>query len=372
MKALIEKRNALLDEMEGLVTKAESETRAFNEDENARLDTIKTEIAGIDKTLKTQEELRSMEKFKDTKKKEDPEVEQRALDEENFLKFIVNREDRALGTAANGGIIPTSIANRIIEKVKELSPIYNLVTVYNVGGDLIFPVYDEATSKISAAYSEDFAELTENTGKFTTVKLTNFIIGCLAKVSKSLINRTDFDVASYVVKKVAEAIVEFLEGELIQGTPGKMQGIASTTNTVTTATVGVVDTDDLIDLQMSVPQVYQSKAVWIMHKNTLKSLRKLKDADKNYILNKDLNNGFGWDLLGRPVYITESADEAETGNKAIFYGDMSGVALKLAQNMQIQVLVEKFATQHAIGVVGYVEADSKVTDNQKIAALVIQ
>ncbi|MEC1757384.1 phage major capsid protein [Schinkia azotoformans] len=369
MKELIEKRNALVEEMEGLLTQAKTETRAFTEDETSRIEAIKAEIRGLDNTIKAEEELRAMDKKIEVK--EEKQVEQRALDEANFLKFIKG-EERALDVATNGGVIPTTIANRIIEKVKELSPIYSMATVYNVGGDLVFPVYDEATSSIGAAYSDDLAELTEGTGKFTTVKLQNFIVGTLAKVSKSLINRTDFDLVTFVIGKVAQAIADFLEKELIVGTAGKMEGISSTTNTVTTSTIGAVKIDDLIDLQMAVPEVYQAKSVFIMHKNTLKSLRKTKDNDGNYVLAKDIANGFGWTLLGRPVYISESVPEVATGNKAIFYGDMSGLYVKLAQNVEIQVLNEKYATQHATGVVGYVEADSKVVEDQKIASLVIQ
>lgn len=368
MKALIEKRNALMDELEGLLNAAKTETRAMNEDENGRYEAIKSEVNEIDKTLKAEEELRAMDKKVDTKV--DEKVEQRALDEQNFLTFI--KEQRALDVGSNGGIIPTSIANRIIEQVKELSPIYAMATVYNVGGDLVFPSYDETTSSISATYADDLIELTEGTGKFTTVKLQNFIVGCLAKVSKSLMNRSDFDLVSYVIRRVAQAIAEFLERELIQGTVGKMSGISSTTNTVTTAVVAKVDIDDLIDVQMAVPEVYQAKAVWIMNKATLKGLRKIKDTNGDYVLNKDATSAFGWSLLGKPVYITQSADLVVTGKKTIFYGDMSGLVVKLAQNVEIQMLMEKYATQHAIGVVGYVEADSKVVENQKIAALIVK
>lgn len=313
-----------------------------------------------------------MDKKVEVKPEDKKETEQRALDEANFIEFIKG-EKRALSVADNGGIIPTTIANRIIDKVKELSPIYSMATVYNVGGDLVFPVVDESTTSISASYIDDLTELTEQTGKFTTVKLQNFIVGCLTKVSKSLINRTDFDLVSFVVGKVAEAIADFLELELIQGTTGKMSGIASTTNTVTSGTVNKVDIDDLIDLQMSVPEVYQAKAVWILNKLTLKSLRKIKDTTNgDYILNKDATTGFGWSLFGKPAYVTESADVVATGNKAVFYGDMSGLYVKLARNVEIQILMEKFSTQHAIGAVGYIEADSKVVENQKIAALIVQ
>lgn len=368
VKGLEEKRAALIEEMGDMVNKAEAETRALSEDENKRFGELKNEINNIDTTLKAIEEARALENKTPAK---DKKKEQRSIDEENFLKFI-RGEERALNIADNGGIIPVSIANRIIETVKELSPIYKMVEVYNVGGDLVFPVYDETQSSIKAVYVDDLTELTEGTGKFKTVKLTNHIVGCLAKVSKSLMNRSDFDLLSYVIRKVAQAIAEFLEKELIKGTEDKMDGIESTTNVITTESAGKITADDLIEVQMAIPEVYQKDAAWIMNKKVFKSLRKLKTTDGEYLLTKDLTNGFGWMLLNKPVYITESADEVATGNKPLFYGDYKGLALKLAQNVEIQVLIEKFATQHAIGVVGYIEVDSKVIDHQKIVALKIQ
>ncbi|WP_342045980.1 phage major capsid protein [Bacillus sp. OTU530] len=365
MKQLVEKRNDLIEEMEGLLSKSKAETRSFSDEESTRFDEIKKEIAKIDKTLAAEEEARSFER-KEVKKVAG-EAEQRALEEDKFLRFIKG-EQRALDVANNGGVIPTHIANKIIEKVKELSPIYSMATVYNVGGDLVFPVYDESSSSIGAAYVDDLTELTEGTGKFTTVKLENFIVGVLAKVSKSLMNRTDFDLVSFVINKAAKAIAEFLEKELIVGTSGKMEGLSSTTNLVTAASATAVTADELIDVQMTVPEVYQGNAVWIGNKATLKALRKLKDADGNYLLGTALN-GFGFTLLGKPFHISESVDTITTGKKVLYYGDMSGLHVKLAQNVEIQVLMEKYATQHAIGVVGYVECDSAIVETQKIAAL---
>ena len=41
-----------------------------------------------------------------------------------------------------------------------------------------------------------------------------------------------------------------------------------------------------------------------------------------------------------------------------------------SEAMEIQILLERFATQHAIGVVGYSELDAKVENTQKIAVAV--
>ena len=365
MNELMEKRNNLLDEMDTLLNGAKAETRAFTNEETTRFDEIKAEIAQIDKTLTAEEESRSYEKKEVTKM--NPEQETRALEEKNFVAFI-RGEERALDVANNGGIVPKTVAKQIITKVKELSPILSLSTVFDVGGDILFPVYDETSSSISAAYTDELAELTEGNGKFTTVKLESFIVGVLAKVSKSLVNRTDIDVLNFVINEVATKIAEFLEKEMLTGTT-KMQGVVNATKVVTTGAASAITSDELVDLQLSVPQRHQAKAVFIMNPITFKAVAKLKNDNGEYLLQKDFREGFGYQLLGKPVYTSENMPVIATGNAVVAYGDMSGLYVKFAQNIEVQILKEKFATQHVLGVVAYAEVDSKIVEQDKLAVL---
>lgn len=365
MNELLEKRNNLLDEMDALIASAKTETRALSDEESTRFDSIKTEISQIDKTLQADEESRSFEKKEVVKMNQEQET--RALEEQNFVAFIKG-ESRAFTTGDNGAIIPTHIANRIIEQVKERAELAKLTTQFYVGGDLAFPAYDESTSTITAAYYDDLTEVTESNAKFTTVKLESHIVGVLAKVSNSLINRTDFDVLSYVIGKVADSIVEFIEKELISGTT-KVKGLATATQEVTAASATVLTADELIDLQMTVPQRFQANAVWIMSTNTLKAIRKLKGDNAEYLLNKDIRSGFGYELLGRPVLVSDDMSEIATGNLVVAFGDMSGIYTKLANNVQVKVLQEKYATQYATGVLAHVELDAKIVEQQKVAVL---
>lgn len=336
---LIEQRNNLVEEMENIIKDAEKETRALTDDETSRFDEIKKEIDGIDKTLKAQNEARSLSsaEFGGAKKEN---MEQRAADEAKFEKFL-RGETRALSTSADSGkaLIPTTIADRVIERVKELSPIYSMATIYNVGGNLSFPVYDDTTDT-GATLVEDMQELTESSGKFTTITLENYIVGVLKLISKSLINQSGFDLVSFTINKVAENIAEFLEKGLLNGQKNKYQGVFETTNLVTSASAKDIIADELIDVQMTVPQQFQQNACWIMNKETLAQIRKLKDNEGNYLLNRDITKEFGWELLGKPVYVSENAPKIAASTTTIVYGDMSGLYVKLANAMEINVLLE--------------------------------
>lgn len=361
MPTLVEQRNNLIQEMEGLIEKAKSETRSLDDTEATRFDEIKTEVTKIDKTIQAEQEAEQLSSTQQAKTSE--EEEQRALDEEKFIKFIKG-DTRALDVASNGAIIPTDIANRIITRVKELSPIYSRATVFNVGGDLDFPAFD--TNSIVTSYVADLQELTAQNGNFTSRKLQNFIAGSLVTISRSLMNRQDFDLVQFIVNMMSQSMSNFIEKELLVGAGVTgATGIFADGNVTTVTPAGAtIVADDLISQQMSIPEAFQGSSAWIMNKSTFVSFRKMKDGNGVYMLNPDIRAGFGWTLLGQPVFVSENAPV-----NAVAYGDYSGLYVKLAQNVEIQVLNELYATRHATGVVGYTEFDSRIIEDQKISVM---
>lgn len=327
----------------------------------------------MDATIEAEKRAKGLEITDDGSKK-DKKAEERAEAEErafaNYIRGVVEeRADVNLTVGDNGAVIPSSIANKIIKKVYDICPIYQLATRYNVGGTLSIPYYDESTQSITMAYATEFVELESTSGKFASIELKGYLAGALTKVSKSLINNSQFDIVNFVISAMAEAISKWIEKELLNGTADKVAGLSTVTQKVTAASATAITADELIDLQESVPDVYQGNAIWIMNKATRTAIRKLKDNDGNYILNKDATSRWGYTLFGKDVYTSENMPTVAAGKTAIYYGDMSGLAVKLSEDVSIEVLREKFLTQHAVGVVGWIEIDSKVENAQKIAKL---
>lgn len=107
-----------------------------------------------------------------------------------------------------------------------------------------------------------------------------------------------------------------------------------------------------------------------MSRATRKAIRKLKDGDGNYLLNKDATSKWGYSLFSHDVYeISQNMPDMAAGKRAILYLDPTGLAVKVAENPSVQVLREKFADEHAVGVICWMEVDSKVENKQKIAVL---
>ena len=379
-KELIEKRNALVDQAQKLFETADAEKRALTADEMASYEAISKEIKDIDKTLNLAKEARSFEMGKAKEKQEHRSAQEQYEMECRAFEAYVRKGESALQTrddsnwvvGENGAVIPTTIANKIIETVENICPIYNMATKYRVKGKLVFPVYDETTKKIEAAYADEFDELESTAGKFTKVELGGYLVGVLSKISRSLINNDQFALVPYVITKIAQAITRFLENELLLGTTaaGKMQGVVATAKQKVTAKGATAITgDDLIDLQLAVPEVYQANACWIVNRNTLGALRKLKDGNGRYMLQDDLTKGFGFTLLGKHVYVSDKMPDVATKAKPIVYGDMSGLYVNIHEDINLQMLMEKYATEHVVGAVAWLEMDSKLVEPQKVAVL---
>ena len=389
-KALIEKKNDLIVRAEDILKDAETNKRELTDAEAQELAEIRDDVRKIKEALKIADELKDEKEMVkeegemldgracgDDKKRE---AEQKAKEEAEvraFDAYLRNRVEHQrdaveLTKGANGAVIPTTIAKKIISKVYNICPILERSTKYNVKGKLVVPYYDEDTSSITVSYATEFEDLTSNVGAFDKIELDGFLAGALTLVSRSLINNSDFNLVDFVVEKMAYAIKRFIEHELLIGTENKVTGLSTLTNGIVAGSATAITADEVVQLHDAIKDDFQQNAIWIMSSATRTALRTLKSTTGYYLLNDDMSSPFGTTLLGKPVYVSDNMPDMGAGNVAIYYGDMRGLATKFSENMEIEVLREKYATQHAVGVVGWLEFDSKVEDNQKIAKLTMK
>jgi len=384
-KAKEEKRNDLITRSEEIVNTAKAEKRELTDDEMQELAEIRDDVKKIKEALGLDDDFREMaeaEAKPDNEPKEDEKVdetralEMRAIEEEkmfeDYLRGTLNERANNMTKGDNGAVIPQTIANKIIKRVYDISPVLDRSSKYNIKGTLTIPYYDESVTHITVDYQTEFEEMASNSGKFTsTITLTGFLAGALVKVSRSLINNSQFNIVDHVIDLMAEAIARWIDKELLVGTNDAITGLKTLTNSVTSASATAITADEVVKLHDKVKDVYQRDAIWVMSPATRTALRLLKDEMGRYLLQDDISSPFGVSLLGKPVYVSDQMPEIATGNTVIYYGDFKGLATKFSENINIQVLREKFATQHAVGVVAWFELDSKVEDAQKIAKLVM-
>lgn len=277
----------------------------------------------------------------------------------------------------NGHVVPKTIANRILAKVYDICPVLEKSSRYNIKGTLTLPFYDETTTAITVDYQSEFTDIDSNVGEFNSITLTGYLAGALVKISRSLINNSQFNITDFIVNQMAYSIKRFIEHELLVGTPAsgsdpaKVLGLSDLSNSLTAAATEVITADEVVKLHDQIKDEFQSNAMWVMSPATRTALRLLKTNEGIYLLNDDISSPFGTTLLGKPVYVSDNMPDIAASATTIYYGDMKGLATKFNEDISVEVLREHYAAQHAVGVVGWFEFDSKVENSQKIAKLVM-
>ena len=363
LKQLIELRNENITDLQAL--KEIAKTRTITDEENTKFEKLTEEIRSLDTRINILE----------TEERELVEAEVDKLDVSQELREFLKNPSislRAYGTGVGnvfkaseaGAIIPQTLSDKIIEKILAESDVLPKVTKFTLTGELLIPKFDAST--LSVAFYDEFAETVESNAQFTSIKLTTFRISGLLKISKSLINNVKFDIESFLISKIAESFRLFLEKSVVQGAVGKFDSLftASTEKTLTLAKKDTYTINDLIDLQAKLNTVFQSKAVFVMHKDTLTILRKLQDNNGQYYVLPDVTRGFGLQVLNTAILTTDYAPAGQ-----VLYADLSAYGLAASEEMNIQVLNEKFATQHAVGVSIHGQFGGKIVDEQAFALL---
>lgn len=382
MTKLQEKRNAIYAELEKLIAETRKEERAFNDEEKAEYTGKLAEMRKLDEQIEAEEELRSLavksgKKADGSGKLSTEEAEKRA-----FEAFILGKKETRDATpvnmtyGANGAVIPDTIMQKVIDRVVEISPLFAAATKYAIPGDITIPKIDRSSGDITVAFAAEFSTLTANGFKFGSVTLSGHLAASLVLISKQLINNSKIDVVDVVVNKLAEAIAVFVENFLLNGdesiSNSGLAGSMDSGNILTVASVAAITADNLIDVQDIIPDAYQGNAFWIMNPTMRTKIRKLKDGQGNYLLVPDFQKGSGYILLGKPVFVTDNlptASGAQAGDTLLYYGDFSGLAVKTGESAEIQMLIEKYAEQHAVGMNTWFEIDARIENPQKIAAL---
>lgn len=366
-KELREKRDQIVEQMQAITDNATNvEKRTLTAEEQQKFAGLKKEVEDIDATLEAMEQSRTLLPPVKTPEKKEP-VED--IEIRTFANIIRNRVDANITKTANGAVIPTTIAKKIIDVAKDRSPLFKDAEKYNIRGTVSIPYVDTDNDNITVAYATEFTELEAKDTKLLTVDLKGFLAGALCKVSRSLLNSTDLDLTTFVVNKMGAALADFLDKQIIQGDSTHITGLSTATQIVTAKAATAITADELITLKNKLKSVFQAGAYWVMAPDTLTAVQQLKDENGRYLFNDEIKNGFSGTILGKPVYTSDQCPGMAATKTAIFYiSPKQALAAKIVED-SVQILNEKYATQHAIGVVEWAEVDCKIQNQQAVAVL---
>ena len=105
---------------------------------------------------------------------------------------------------------------------------------------------------------------------------------------------------------MSKAIAKFIEHECLIGTADKADGLSKVTRGVTAAAEASVTADELIDLQESIPDVYQAGACWIHEQINQNGDPKTERFRWGLSPEPRCKRKMGYTLLGKDVYCSDA------------------------------------------------------------------
>ena len=278
------------------------------------------------------------------------------------------------GTDSEGGfLVPDEFEHTLIESLEEENIFRKLAHVITTStGDRKIPV---VASKGSASWVDEEGTINDSDDAFTQVSIGAYKLGTLIKVSNELLNDSVFNLEAYISKEFGRRIGTKEEDAFFNGNGvGKPVGIFNATGGaqtgITTASATEIKADEIIDLFYSLKASYRKNAVWIVNDATIKAIRKLKDANGNYLWQPALTSGTPDTLLGRPVYTSSYVPTIAAGAKTIAFGDFSYYWIADRQGRNFKKLSELYAATDQTGFVATQRVDGKLILPEAIKVLV--
>lgn len=371
---MLEKRNALVEELNGMVGKVEEETRSFDEAETSRVAEIRSEVTSIDATIAQVKEIRELASvdenidFKGDNKVEKlektEELEVRGL--EDYLRGRNTEELRALteattlgnateNTAGNGGVtVPTAVHSEIIRKLEEESPVFQAVRKFgSVTGNLKIA---RETSNDDEGFIGETLDATKIRPSLKTVTLNQKRVGAATQLTNQLINDSGVDIVGYSNGLLTRSVMRAIERGILVGpkdpetTDQSFRPIIGDTDVRNVELAGEGPTvEELLDIYSTLNPGYLDGSLFIMSRRVFNHILKLKDGDGTYLVFRDIVNGKpGYSLFGVPIYVTSVLTE-QADKKEIIFGNLSqayGMLIKKNMNM---IVVTADTTQALAG-----------------------
>lgn len=238
---------------------------------------------------------------------------------------LVGDEARDLQTGVNseGGYLTETVLDRkLVETLDELNIMRQLCTVIQTSSDRNITVESDAAA---AVWMNEEATFTTDDIALSQVSLSAYKLGSIMKVSDELLQDSVFNLTGYLASNFARRLSNAEEAAFVDGDgASKPEGVCTgATASVTAASATVLTADELIDLYHSCGRQYRSRASWIMNDGTIKEIRKLQDANNQYIWQPGMQAGEPDMLFGKPVYASGDMPTTATGNVAVVFGDFS-------------------------------------------------
>lgn len=280
------------------------------------------------------------------------------------------RTDAVTATSDVGAVIPTTIVQKIFEKIESYGNLFAKVTKTNYKGGVGVPL---STVKPVASWVAEGSGSDKQKKTVTNIVFSYYKLRCAVAVTLEADTTTLAIFESTLIRNISEAMIKALDIAIMSGTGvGQPQGILTHDVIADQIVSANPSYNALVDAEAALPEGYENTAIYIMSKKTFAEFLRLVDSNGQPIARVD--HGIGGkperSLLGRTVELTAAApaySAVATGSTYAMIVDPTDYILNTNYSMTIKKYEDNDTDDQITKAL--MLADGKLVDNNSLVVL---
>ena len=325
---------------------ATAETKAALEKSNERLDSIEGQIqkVALDTSKAAGDPSPEGKAFWDWTRKGDKGIEPET------------KAALTIGDDSQGGFLaPPDVSSELLKGVVEFSPVRSIARVMTTTASSV--KIRKRTGVFAAQWVDSGGARSETTGlAYGMEEIPTHELYALVDVENQLLEDNQFGLEGELQQEFSEQFGVAEGIALVSGSSSKRpEGFLTNTDVelVQTATDDVFVADDIIDLGFQIKTEYARNAWWALNRGILKTIRKLKDGNGQYIWQAGLASALPATILDRPyIEVPDMAATVADAAKVLAYGDFQR-GYRIVDRVSLQVQRDPF-TQNTAGATRFI------------------
>jgi HK97 family phage major capsid protein len=290
---------------------------------------------------------------------------------EAFEAYVRRGDERALqaidqkamsyGSGPDGGyLVPEETETEIGKRLSSLSPIRSIASVRQVSTAVLKKPFS-LTGPATGWVAETAARPQTNTATLSELSFPAMELYAMPAATASLLEDSAVDLDQWIASEVEAAFAEqeglaFVSGNGTNKPRGFLDYDTVADGSWTWGNLGYVATgvdgalpasnpsDKLIDLIYALRAGYRQNASFVMNRKVQASIRKLKDADGNYLWQPPASPGSRAMLMGFPLVEAEDMPDAGVDETPIAFGDF-GRGYLVVDRTGVRVLRDPYSAK---------------------------
>ncbi|WP_152045370.1 phage major capsid protein [Aureimonas psammosilenae] len=280
--------------------------------------------------------------------------------DERGLRGLEAKAMSGLIGSDGGFVVPPETEKEIGRRLASLSPIRSIATVRTVSTAVLKKPF-AITGAQAGWVGEADARPQTNTPSLTELSYPTMELYAMPAATNALLDDAAVDIDQWIGEEVEQSFAAqegaaFVSGDGVNKPKGFMTAATVAEANWSWGKVGTVATgasgnfsaaagsDALIELIYALKSGYRQNASFVMNRRTQSAIRKMKDAEGNYLWHPPANADGRATLLGFPVVETENMPDMAPDAKAVAFGDFARFYL-VVDRQGVRVLRDPYSAK---------------------------